>query len=444
MLQPVPHTIDLPVFDGYGLIKVDTLYFKGTPIKFNAGLYAKTDKGEFSSVSTIDLTGKDMVYDIQFNSSGLDLYPVAGINTYINGDVKLKGTGFSPENLSSNLTLNADGSVINKRYYQTLYFTLNGAKGNIDFKLKFKSDTTKGNVDGTIDFRNLSTPVYSVKADINDYNLADIMNDKQWDSNLNLNLTAEGESFDPDKINLFAVMSIDSSTFGKITLNNKKVILDLRRNLDGQRVINLISNLADVTIEGDYSITDLSSMINTEANLISEFIDKRIVNAFEQTTISDETKNQYKLPGEGAHITYALEFKDFEMLSLFLNNADMEIDGEINGSVRRSADTLSASVELNVNYFRYWDGDKLYYVSDMLFGATLLNDFSKEAPDDMKSKIYLNAKHLFLNDKYNNLFLDAKIEHRNIDLKFHGQLDDYLTIALSGNVNVMDYGANVF
>ena len=437
------HTISLPVFKGYGLIEIDTLYFKGTPINFNAGLYARTDKGEFASVSSLDLTGKDIVYDIQFNSYGLDLNPVAGIYTYLNSSIKLKGTGFSPASLSSNLTFNADRSLINKRFYQSLKFSLGGAKGNIDFKLKFRSDTAKGNVTGTIDFENISKPVYSVKADIDDYNLADILSNPQWDSNLNLKLTADGESFDPDSINLFAVMSIDSSTFNKINLNNKKIIIDLRKNLKGQRVINLISNLADLTIMGDYSITDLSSMINTEANLISEFIENKIGNTFSQAAVSGETQNQYTLPDEGAHITYALEFKDFEMLSLFLNNADMEIDGEINGSVKRNADTLSASVELNVNYFRYWDGDKLYYVSDMLFGATLLNDFSKKVPDNLKSKIHLNAKHLFLNNKYNNLLLDADIENENIDLKFYGELDDYLTISLSGNINMADHSANM-
>jgi hypothetical protein len=66
-------TIDIPVYDSYGKLNFDTLYFKGEPLNFKAGMKVKTDRGEFDGIVSMDLTQEDMVYDISLSTQSLDL-----------------------------------------------------------------------------------------------------------------------------------------------------------------------------------------------------------------------------------------------------------------------------------------------------------------------------------------------------------------------------------
>ena len=430
--------INIPAYAGLGQLNVDTLKFTGNPVDFNAKMYIRTDMGSFNASTIMNLTGPNIVYDMKFNSSNLDAFPFTGIHTKLNSNLLFRGVGFSPEDMVSQLAFNANGSQIERRKYQVLNISMNANDGMLEYLLKFKSDTTKGRVSGNFNFTNAGDPAYSVNAQLNNFNLSDITENPKWESNLNLSLTADGDSFDPDSINLFTVMSIDSSSFGDIVLDNKKIIVDLRRDDGGKRVINLVSNLADLTMLGDYSIDDLGSIVKTESELITRFIKSEISHVRNTGDSSPNKEILFDLPADGMDIDYTVEFKDFEILSLFLNNADIEIDGDISGKLLREKDILSATLNLDVNYFRYWDGDELFYVSDLQLRAGLENDFSKSAPNDLTSDIHLSAHRLFINNKFNNLSLNTSLRKNKMSLSFYGELEDYLTANLSGNFNVTE------
>ncbi len=62
---------------------------------------------------------------------------------------------------------------------------------------------------------------------------------------------------------------------------------------------------------------------------------------------------------------YALEFKDFELLSLILGGSEIEIDGELSGKLTTFTDSIAANLNTNLNYFKFWDGKELIYLSQL-------------------------------------------------------------------------------
>jgi hypothetical protein len=432
-------TIDIPVYNAYDNLKFDTLYFKGEPLKFNAGLNVKTGRGEFDAIVSMDLTQKDMVYDVRLNTQSLDLSPVINLPTSLNSNIVVKGKGTSPESMKNQISVVANWSEIQNRNYQKLFFDLTASRGDLNYDLSFKSDTITGNISGKINYTDLSNPAYDIDASLRNFNIANVIPGSELQTDLNINIAAEGNHFDPDSIELFAVFALDSSTVEDIELNNKKVIVDLRNDHRGGRVINVVSNLADLTLSGQFSILDIGSLISAEVNLIKDFIDYGIIKINpSKIDVVYSQPEQLQLPEHMVDINYSIEFKDFELLSLLLGSTDMEIDGDISGIMKRNGNSLSVSAVLDVNYFKYLEEGELYFISGMELIAEVDNDFSIEFPSSFTSNIDLSVHDLFLNKKIHNVDLTAEIDHQNVTLDLSGQLDNYLTTKLNGNIVLSD------
>jgi hypothetical protein len=431
--------IDIPVYAEYGSLKFDTLYFKGEPLKFNAGVNVATSRGEFDAIVSMDLTQKDMVYDISLNTQGLDLSPLINLPTSLYSHIIVKGKGTSPDSMNNHISVIGNWSEIQNQKYQKLIFNLTASRGDLNYDLLFKSDTTTGDVFGNINFTDLFNPAYDINASLRNFNIANLIPGSELETDLNINIAADGNHFDPDSIELFAVFALDSSTVGDIELSNKKVIVDLRNDHQGSRVINVVSNLADITLSGQFSILDIGSLIAAEVNLITDFIDHGIekINPSEIDVSYDQSEQLY-LPEHMVDINYSIEFKDFELLSLLLGSIDMEIDGDISGFIKRNGDSLLVSALLDVNYFKYLEADELYFISGMKLSAEVINDFSVKFPSSFTSNIDLSVHDLFLNEKIHNVDFTAAIDHRNVTLDLSGRLDNYLTTQLNGSIVLND------
>jgi len=204
-------TIDLSVYGKYGLLRFDTLYFKGNPLQFTAGLNVVTDRGEFDGLVSLDLASEEMKYDIIMNTQNLDLFPVINISTNLNSNIVLKGEGTSPDRMKTSLMVNANWSEIQGNKYQKIKINISAFDANVNYDIFFKSDTTSGKITGQIDFTNIDNPIYSMDASLNNINLSELISSDKLVSNININISAEGSSFDPDSLELFAVISVDST-----------------------------------------------------------------------------------------------------------------------------------------------------------------------------------------------------------------------------------------
>jgi len=436
--------ISIPVYLSYGVMQFDTLYFQGNPTNFTAGMHVLTEKGNFNGKVILDVTHDDLIYDITLNTINLDLQPVINLSTNLTGSVHVKGVGTSPDRMKNNLTFNANASKIQDRNYQMLKADVSSHDSLVNYNISFRSDTTSGILSGKINFTDLVSPTYNLDASIFHFNIGELLENNDFESDLNLNISAEGKQFDPDSLDLFAVISIDSSEIRKLPLDNKKMIIDIRKEEGGERIINIVSNLADITLQGDFALVDAASIISTEADIVSGFIDQSIKSmSFNPDSLVIPGETVYSLPDKKIDINYAIEFKDFEMLSLFLGNVDMEIDGDINGLLKKSNDSLYANLSLKVNYFKYWDKKNLYYLSSLDFNSVAINDFKQEFPDGCSATVNLTAPQIFINKKFEDVYLDANVRNKELSFNMRTRLEDNFFTSSMGKVLINEGKANL-
>ena len=137
-------------------------------------------------------------------------------------------------------------------------------------------------------------------------------------------------------------------------------------------------------------------LITDEVNLLSSSISEKIAkiqppkfnDSEPEASIVDIGKEIAEiLTNKNINVQYLLELKSFELISLFLGNAEIEIDGEISGKLFSSADTTFLILNTKIDQMRYWDGLDLYFLSDFDLALSMMNGPSLNSFDDFFAEL---------------------------------------------------------
>jgi hypothetical protein len=439
--------LDIPTYKEYGVLNFDTLSYSGQPLDFTAKMNLKTDKGKISSIVKMNLREEEIVYDYQIKTEQLNLMPVAGINTNLNMYSSITGKGFSPVNLETDIQINAGASTIQGVAFNQFNIDAAGSQGKIKTDISFQALETNGRLDTQFDFSDTNSTKYSFDILLNSLNISDFFKESEINSDLNFSFKGDGENFGEDDLNLFALLEINQSRLNEIKLDSIVLIADVRSSED-DRVINIISDLADLTISGKYSIPEMVGLISQEIDMLSSSIQDKIEQIqppkFENSepvlateNLKDEDIFEY-FSDKNLDVQYLLELKSFDLISLFLGNAEIEIDGEITGELFSSADTTFLNLNTNIDQMRYWDGFDLYFLYDFEFALSMTNGPSLNSFDDFFAEAKINAERIFVGSEFTNLNFGLKFEKNVAEVKLRTAFDGSTTVDFDGLFSVDD------
>lgn len=435
-------TLEIPTYKEYGVLKFDSLAYDGQPLNFASYLLLQTDQGSISGSVKMDLRGEEILYDYQIRTNKLNLMPIAGINSSLNLNGSLKGKGFSPESLESSIKLIADASTIEGIFFSDFSIDAEGSEGIINTEVVFTSLETQGRLNTDFNFTDTTTTKYSFDIALNGFNINDFVKESGINSELNISLKGDGENFDMDKLNLFAVLEIDSSQLNDIQIDSTTLIADIRSS-DKNRVINIISDLADLTITGEFTLLEVIDVISEESNLLSSSIQNKIeqiqppdfTKAGLQSKTYDLTKVTAELPkNRNLDIQYLLELKSFELLSLFLGNAEIEVDGEITGKLLAAGDTTKLTLDTKIDQMKYWDGLELFYLSDFDFSLSMKNRSSAESFDGFMADLNVDAKRIFIGSEISDLIFNLNFDGSDAQINLSTVYESDTRLDLEGSL----------
>ena len=439
-------SIGIPTYKDYGVLQFDSLSFEGKPLDFSANMLLQTEKGKVSGLVKMDLTGEEIVYDYQIKTINLNLMPIAGINTNLNLNGSLKGTGFSPETLETSIQINADASTIGGIFFSDFSIAAEGSDGIINTDVVFTSLETQGRLNTDFNFTDTTTTKYNFDIALNGFNINDFVKESGISSELNISLKGDGENFDVDKLNLFAVLEIDSSLLNDIQIDSTTLIADIRSG-DENRVINIISDLADLTITGEFTLLEVVDVIADEASLLSSSIQKKLEQIQPpdftklglQTNTNILTENVATLPANrNLNIQYLLELKSFELISLFLGNADIEVDGEITGKLFAAGDTTILTIDTEINQMKFWDGLELYYLSDFDFLINVNNRSSEDSFEGFFADMKVVANRIFIGSEISDLNFDFNFDGNDAQIDLSAIYETNTKFDLEGSLFIND------
>lgn len=442
-------SIGIPVYNEIGTVTFDTLTYRGNPFNFYVKAFLKSDKGNANIDGSLDLRKPGTAYDINFATRNLDLSPFTGLTTNLNSRGSIKGSGFSPENMNSVIKFIGDGSSISGNKIDTLRFSSATENKNISYNLVVRSDTAAANLSGNFNFSNKDKPSYNLHGDIKGLNLADFSKDTSMKSNLNLQLNGSGDNFDLDKMDLYLVLDLKKSSIREVNIDSSKAIADIRSNDNGERVINLISDLADLTVIGNFSVKQSIDLISKEANLISTSIQKKISEIKHPDSVFNRQENIgvavkankhiKKIPRtEKTNFKYYVEFKNLDLLSAFLGSNHLDLDGDISGEFKDDSGNIAASLNTNLNYFKFWGPNNVFFFSNLNMKLGLANNIDSTSLSGINSKLNLSADRIFTGKDFFNLKFDLNLAKNIADINFAANMQKNSMAKLSGKINLIN------
>jgi hypothetical protein len=438
-------TLKIPIYEKYGILRFDTLTFSGHPLNFTTSVSVKTDKGKVLAEAGLNFDQKLMKYNVKFSTLGLDVSPITSFVSNLNSNGTIKGSGTKPEELNAEVVFNADGSVINGNRLDNFSLNAEAKNKNINYGLNLISDTSSINMNGNLTFNVRNDISYKVAGEVRKLDLYRFVKDSSLISNLNFSINAEGDGFNPDNLNLYVTFLLKNSTINGIFIDSTRAIADIRKNQGSGRVINLISDLADITVTGDFTISNMVDALTKEINLVSRIVKNKIDEVLPSAHLLQLpnmvitpaiTKIKIKPTDDiPASMKYLIEFKDFSLLSLFLGHAQIEINGEMSGELKNTKDNIYFSYNTAIDYIKYRNKDDIFFLSNLDLGLSLENGYQDEKFENLLASLHIKTDRIFAGADIRDIKLDVNLRNRIAGLNFSSALENAF-VKLDGAVDI--------
>ncbi len=435
--------LSLPEFKEFGVVKVDTLNYNGGPLNFKTAFAFRTDKGSLNGSAAFDLRPAEIIYEAKLITKNLDLASFISIPTDINSKINITGVGFNPQKMKSDISMDASSSRFGEKYLKNIILNTSAENGLIKMTLKLSSDSTNADVLANIDFTNPNDPSYEIKSKMGGINLARLLNNQSLDSEFNLTIDASGQGFNPDSMDLFLVADIRNSRFLNFDIDSTRLIMDIRRNDNGKKIINIISDIADLTISGDYQITSLGDVLSREGEIIQATLYEKInpvffpdsVNSFTLKNLLSEQHTSVK----DFSLEYLLDFK--ESMNVNIGNDQLELDGLMSGFIKSENDSLVVNLAAKFNYLKYWNDKDVYFLVNTELSSNLANHLIEGYNGNLNARVQFKSERMYLGGNIYNLSSELSLIDNDLTISFTGQYDENIKAAL--NASVLFAGQNL-
>ncbi len=420
-------SLQLPVYSELGIIKFDTLAYNGNLSDFKTDFNISTAKGNVSGLAHLNIKNEPMEYDVTLKTYKLDIEPFAGIKSSLNISAKVNGKGVTPESFDGTFVLSADGSTINGIVIDTFKISTEAKNKQIDYNLLVTSEKTKAEIEGNFDFTNEKEPTYDIVGLIEELNFAEFLHDTTFQTNLNLSFNGEGNSFNQDEIDLFMSMKLFESSLGDNKIDSVRAIIDLRSIEGEERIINIISDIADITAIGNFRMDQATDLILTEMDLVSSAFREKLNKIIPSLNIDEELNKKAGLKIKNSffaeinspvNIDYTIELKDFELISSFLGGYNLEIDAEIGGKFNNTSDSVLFNFNTEIDYVKFWNDEEAYFITNMELNLDVSNRFDAVSTSDIKTDLFVSADRIFAGSYFYNLDLNFSMKNDIANINF--------------------------
>lgn len=433
-------SLEIHSLDKIGKAYFDSLSYSGSPLNFNTKFSLRTDYGNIYAKSNFDLTRRIPNYKVNLSTQKLDLISVVGLKSSLNVSASVNGQGFDPQDLNTSVKLIGTSSTFQEARIDSLNFEALAKAKVIKYSLDAKNDSSGMILNGDFDFTKPQNVAYKLNGKVNNLNLDPFLYSNKYESNLNFALDAKGENFDPNTMSLDFDVYLFNSMFRSEEIDSLKALLTLGFDQDGNRFINLSSNLLDLNIEGKPVTEKTVKLVSDELLLSSHSIVKKIheiypsISETNDTVLTNSNAEKLSVP-ENTSVKYNIKLKDFSLLSLFLNRNHIELNGNINGSLNVDSSNINISLASDINYVKFWNQKDVFFLSNLNFNT----DFNKALDSNSAKDIVLNLNtrcdRIFAGNNIKDVNLSLKLKNEESNISFSGKYEDYASASFSGKAN---------
>lgn len=276
-LEGILPGLRLPDLAGIGVLKYN-LWFKGRPDHFNARLSSISEAGALNVQSTIDARGNELTYQGTIITAGLNLGELlldGNLASSLNASINVKGTGATVRTLQGTLTAQIDTSHF--RGMRIRPSTLSVDASDRSVRSRFSGVMGGGRYDLTahLAFPGNDSTVYRVTGTVANLNLADLLKEPRYRSDLSFEIRSSGVGLDPEQMRGTLDILFSPSSFGPDRFNATVLNIQLNTADPERRMFRLRSDPADVDIEGFFTLDSFLSTLDQGVTMFGQTVGHR-------------------------------------------------------------------------------------------------------------------------------------------------------------------------
>lgn len=368
--------LQIPNLSYLGQAVIDEATFYGEPTNFQSKFKVRTAIGNAQGFGTLNVGATPMRYTAHVETERLNLAPplsIPELESSLNAIVDISGRGTTLHDLETHVKLQANNSAVAGRPFKDLYLVASARnRGMVTADtLRIAWETSPGMHNGGnsmlvgsgwANLRSTSSPVYRFNAWMSRLNLANVMADPSFATELTGTLQVSGEGFHPDSVQGTVTASFDKIATPERSIDSLELTATLLREANNYRDLQVHSQVADIFMRGHYRFTTLVDALSHQVRVISHSIQKRyrdITTADAVAASSTQTvaaqSDTAAVPLEDLSVDYYIRVRDLAPVSMLNEQAtihgDVLLRGTIQGTTQDFVFTLDSS-QINSLYYR--------------------------------------------------------------------------------------------
>ena len=436
----------IPDYQSVGLITID-FQFIGKPLDFLAISKIKSAAGTITVDGQMVITEENIHYKGILAGSDVNLEKIFATNdlaSHLNTRVYIEGKGVSLATLNAEATIQIDSSSFRNIPLNNTTVSLKANEKKINSDISLQSPDGNVALKAMIDFQDENVPAYSFSGNVHGLNLAPIVRDDYYTSDLSFDIERSGKG-----ISLFDNVSdtridIHHSNFNGMSFDSAQIVMRWLKDSTNTDHLVVRSPVVDGEVTGKFTIRDIVNNVQTHlAGFEKVYAYQRGIIDSTKFAQKDTVEHLNTYPLTKSSLSYDLRMKNLKPISTFFRFPELELIGTAKGTIR--SDTVYSSSSGTIRLVRGSYADTSSYIR--LHNASLDYTLENISPaqmispnDSLSITVKYNGDELKVN---NTAFRMAKL-----DFDFHDRkgryfaatdIDTTISAAVEGKVEVSDF-----
>jgi hypothetical protein len=409
----LPH-FTIPDYSHIGVVDI-TASYKGQPQIFNSVIKLNTSAGFYTGDVDFDLTGSLLAYDGSVTVRHADVNTLLQNKYYpndVSGRIMVKGRGTNFTNLDTELQFEIDRMNITYLGFDSLIANMYVRNHDLRLISTGYLEQSKFSIDATSEIITVEQAPFDVQLIVESLDLARIMRDSTYLSDLSFSLSATGSGFLPESMLADIAIELSESRFRDYTFVGDPIYISMTEIDTVFRELNIRSEIFDIYLAGEFdlpTIFDISydhvrQLVSSIKNDIQGIITGEPVGVHEYlSTISIQ---------KPLETLYDIDIKDMNAIALFLgrDQFDLEVEGKIYGYFRALDNMLHLGGDIEIDHFMYLSEDERFLFDKVVGWYNIDNDFNALGLDGIFSVFDVSASGVYYESlKMNDVQVRADI-----------------------------------
>jgi len=354
--------LDVPDITKLGVVKYN-LWFQGTFSRFKTHLVSESAGGAIEVEGVLDTRGPTASYEGLVKTSRANLaafFNDKELVSSLNGMIIFKGTGVDPASMVATLRAEIDTSEFRGLRVRPSTLTMEAEGRKMRGEFLSHIGPTRFDLRSTFHFLETKDIAYRLEGTIQSLNLANVLEDRMFQSDVSFDVKVEGTGLDPDRTRSRLEIDFKPSTFGRSQFTEGKIIAELHSDDPERCSFRFRSGPFDLDIDGFFTPSTLLASLEQGITLYSQAVADRFRSL---DSLRSHTGERHPRPlsvrdaeerKDKMDATFTLRVRDAYPIGIFFGRG-MVGNLHVTGSLSDSPAGIAMAAEAVVGAFGYSD-----------------------------------------------------------------------------------------